>query len=106
MTKPARERGRLRKAWGWSAAKPQGPSPKIISACGAGDSDGMNADCDEYHEDQPIETICRPLRGLDEHYRNESLGFRCAPPRALCCRLLRRLKRGVMLQRVRESYGH
>jgi polar amino acid transport system substrate-binding protein len=50
--------------------------------------------CDETQRNQLIVTNCRPLRGLDWLYRNRFLGFRYAPPQALFCRLLRRLKTG------------
>src|SRR5262249_33727418 len=90
----ARGRGRQNKAWGGAQRTPREDAPKIVRACGAGDRDVANIDCDEARRNQLIVTNCRPLRGLDWLYRNRFLGFRCAPPQALFCRLLRRLKTG------------
>src|SRR5262245_54940965 len=91
----ARGRGRQHKAWG-GAQNPREDAPKIVRACGAGDRDVANIDCDETQRNQLIVTNCRPLRGLDWLYGARFLGFRCAPPQALCCRLLRRLKTGCV----------
>src|SRR5262245_55882941 len=88
----ARGRGRQHKAWGGAQRNPREDAPKIVRACGAGDRDVANIDCDEAQRNQLIATNCRPLRGLDWLYGARFLGFRCAPPQALCCRLLRRLK--------------
>src|SRR5262245_39594043 len=90
----ARGRGRQHKAWGGAQRNPREDAPKIVRACGAGDRDVANIDCDETQRNQLIVTNCRPLRGLDWLYGARFLGFRCAPPQALCCRLLRRLKTG------------
>src|SRR5262249_7839100 len=92
----ARGRGRQHKAWGGAQGNPREDAPKIVRACGAGDRDVANIDCDETQRNQLIVTNCRPLRGLDWLYGARFLGFRCAPPQALCCRLLRRLKTGCV----------
>jgi uncharacterized repeat protein (TIGR01451 family) len=42
--------------------------------------------------DSLIREICRPLRGLVIVFWTIYLGFRYAPPQALCCHLLRRLR--------------
>src|SRR5262245_41414227 len=78
----ARERGRENKAWGGAQRNPRERTHKVIQACEAGDRN--------------VPTICRPLRGLEKQC-NKFLGFRCAPPQALLCRLLRRLKTTVKL---------
>src|SRR5262249_39618477 len=59
----------------------QRKSSQNPQACGAGDRDGLNADCDERLRNQSIASSCRPLRGLDWLYRNESLGFAALHPR-------------------------
>jgi len=93
---PARERGRQRKAFvvDFPQRNPRKTAPVNTQACEAGDSDGMNANCGARPRNQLTATGCRPLRWLDRIYRNEFLGFRRAPPQALCRRLLRRLKTG------------
>src|SRR5262245_37310206 len=90
----ARERGRQNKAGGGAQRNPRARAPKIFQACEAGDRDVAATNCDETRRNQLIATNCRPLRGLDWLYRARFLGFRCAPPQALFCRLLRRLKTG------------
>src|SRR5215831_10936098 len=92
----ARGRGRQNKAWGGAQRNPREDAPKIIRACEAGDRDVANNDCFETQRNQV--TNCRPLRGLDWFCRARFLGFRCAPPQALFCRLLRRLKTGCATQ--------
>src|SRR5262245_66059321 len=99
----ARERGRQNKAWGGAQRNPREDAPKIVRACGAGDRDVANIDCDEAQRNQLIATNCRPLRGLDWLYGARFPGFRCAPPQALFCRLLRRLKTGYAAQEKTQA---
>jgi enediyne biosynthesis protein E4 len=94
---PARERGRQRKACGEAQRNPREKTPNTIPACEAGDRDGMNVYCSRNQRYQLIATGCRPLRGLDGLDRGEFLGFRCAPPQALSCRLRSRLKTGFAI---------
>jgi hypothetical protein len=68
--------GRQHKAWGVSPRKVE----KIIRAREVGESVSRFIKC----------PLCRPLCGLILVWVL-ILGFRCAPPQALCCHLLRRL---------------
>src|SRR5215510_6588294 len=74
-------------------------------ACGAGDRDGMNADCDERLRNQSIASSCRPPRGLIGSIATNpwvslrsTQGCMLTPdPQAedrIYCRLIRRLKAG------------
>jgi|GEM_PF-297159 len=75
------------------------PSSRLEPAREVGGRDALKANRDEHQRTQLIAANCRPLRGLNGVYYDEFLGFRCAPPQALCRRLLRRLRTGRPMSR-------
>ena len=78
---------------GWSAAEPQEPGVEISKARVAADSRIIT------QEDLVIAPAVG--RSADWHYRwTINLGFRCAPPQALCCRPLRGLRAFALITKL------
>jgi hypothetical protein len=87
-------RRRQHKAWGVAQRNPRGVTEKnrAHEVGGGGALQGNRCERMIYIRHLCIRFHCRPFHGLGIRRFRSHLGFRCAPPQALCCRPLRGLR--------------